>query len=268
MKQHVTRRRVLAATAGLSMTGLGLSDHLASRPAYTHYTYAQTDETGDGRLRVAWVEFYNGSVLEDQQASNETNATRILDPETAPTYVDEPTGPVVAIQNAMPGDRGALAVGLLVEDLAEGEDGMDLWVRATLTENAENGVLEPETKSPQEDDPGDGSSAGELGDTIQTRVWRDSGVAAGVGACNGAFDPGEDVLQQGTAVETMAALDDGVQVAECLPRDAHRCFGLEWVLPSSVGNQVQTDSIGFDLTFVGQSCGRGNPFTTEADGDE
>lgn len=267
MTPRLSRRGVLAGMAGFGVAGVGLTTRLGRRPPYTHYTHAQTQGT-ERLLRVAWAAFYNGAVVEAQNGSTETNATRILYPGTSPLYVDEVSGPVITLGNVVPGDGGALAVGLLVEALPEGEEAMDIWVRATLTENLENGAKDPEIWDPKEDDPGDGSSDGELAGATRSLFWRDEGMVAGVGRCNGTHDPGEDVLHRGRLAGIETDLGGGVQLAECLVEGTNRCYGLEWDLPTGVGNHVQGDSVAFDLTFVAASCGSGNPFGTLEGSDE
>jgi predicted ribosomally synthesized peptide with SipW-like signal peptide len=46
----------------------------------------------------------------------------------------------------------------------------------------------------------------------------------------------------------------------CFEGDRTYCLGFQWVLPSSVGNEVQTDSVSFDLGFYTEQCRHnGNP---------
>ncbi|MFT4921221.1 MAG: hypothetical protein ACI8XM_000417 [Haloarculaceae archaeon] len=265
MTPGLSRRRVLAGLGAAGSLALGAGFYTAvtrARP-YTKYTYAQTDETGGSRLRVAWYESYNGQFLEAQTDSTETNATRVLETETAPEYVPEATGPVVSVGNVMPGDTGTLVVGLQVESIAEGEEGLEVWFRPTLTDDLENGVNEPERRDPDEDDTGDGLSRGELGRAMESNVWRDSGLVGGVGACDGARGAGETPFESGSLVETFEALREGVQIAPCLGEGERRCFGFEWSLPVEPNNAVQTDSVAFDLVFVGVSCESPNPFASD-----
>ena len=260
---ELTRRGVLA---GLAATGLGSlalgSVGAARRPPYTRVTYASAHDgdNDDRRVRVAWYETYNGSFLEATNGSTETDATLVLDPAEPPAYELEATGPVIRLENVLPGDSGTLVVGLLAEELAEVADPVEVWFRPTLGSNGENGVTEPELHDPTEDDPGDGSSPGELADALQVTVWLDDGE---LGACDGALTPmfeGPLPGGDGTLADVVAALGDGRLVTGCLPQGSHRCLGLAWSLPWEVGNAAQTDTVTFDLAFVGQDCGLGNPF--------
>ena len=77
---------------------------------------------------------------------------------------------------------------------------------------------------------------------------------------------GEEVIFEGSLAGAMAALSDGI------PLDGNRsvegrqpyeggltqCIGFEWCLPEEVGNEVQTDSVAFDLGFYAEQF-RHNP---------
>jgi hypothetical protein len=41
---------------------------------------------------------------------------------------------------------------------------------------------------------------------------------------------------------------------ECLPAQTPYCIGLKWELPTSVGNEVQGDTLSFDLGFYTEQC--------------
>jgi hypothetical protein len=45
---------------------------------------------------------------------------------------------------------------------------------------------------------------------------------------------------------------------ECFTAGATHCFGLAWWLPTDVGNEIQSDSVSFDLGFHAEQC-RNNP---------
>lgn len=266
MGRRISRRRLLAGLGATGALGLGLGWQAMvgqARP-YTTFTYAQTDgSAAQARLRVAWYEMYNGGFRAAQPGTTEAdvtpNGTQVLDPASSPSYVDEPAGPAVTVGNVLPGDSGSVVVGLLVESLPEGEEGLDIWFRSTPATNLENRLTEPERLEPAEDDPGDGSSAGELGASLTARLWRDSGIA-GVGACDGSYLFGEPEVATGSLDETLDAATGGLQIGTCLGPGQTECLGLEWSLPWEIGNAAQSDSVAFDLTFVGVSCGSGDPF--------
>jgi hypothetical protein len=282
MTPQLTRRQLLAAAGvagvGTGLAGAGLARATARDPPYTRYTYAAPGDTGERRLRVAWYERYNGAFVGSTNGSGVSDGTAVFDPATDPTYVDDP-GPVIAVSNALPGDSGVLVVGLAAEAVEDDDEGVDVWLRVALASNAENGVNEPESLAPGEDDPigpssGDDDPArplgtGELADTVRLQAWRDGGVG-GVGACNGQRAPTETALADGSlaAVATTGSLADGELLLECLPQGGARCVSFAWEIPRETANHVQGDGVSFELEFVGQSCGAGDPFAAAEGGVE
>jgi len=87
---------------------------------------------------------------------------------------------------------------------------------------------------------------------------------------------GETVIAQGTLREVLETLSEGVGLdsnqftegQECYPALLTRCVGFEWELPTTVGNEVQSDSVEFDIDFYAEQCRHNenpqNPFA-EAD---
>jgi hypothetical protein len=224
----LSRRRLLgsvAATGAVSVTGLGV---------FASDTVAYTDSTTIGTqpsVQVEWRETYNGDILE--------------------TSADSTDGPVLHIDNVQPGDQGTLAFRV---SAAEDVSARTVFSLA-MTENAENGINEPERKAG--DDSG-GPGNGELGDALEVVVWFDTGAYGvnGLGGCDGTRDPGEETLVDGSLVDADAALADGVPLGgDCLEPGQSTCVGISWSLPASTGNLVQTDRVGTDLSFTVQSCG-------------
>jgi hypothetical protein len=269
---HLTRRQLLAAAGvagvGTGLAGAGLARATARDPPYTRYTYAAPGDTDERRLRVAWYETYttDGTTgfVESTNSSGETDRSTVFDPATEPTYVNDP-GPAISLPNALPGDSGVLVVGLEAQHVETDDEGVDVWLRAGLTENAENGVNEPESLESAEDDPpgpeGGDANSGELAEALAVRVWKDGGFMTG---CDGDYDSLSEVSLANDSLAAVSSTDplaDGELVVECLPQGSARCVGFRWEIPDGVGNQIQGDSVGFDLRFHGQSCGAENPFT-------
>ncbi|GAB3411905.1 hypothetical protein GCM10027435_04110 [Haloparvum alkalitolerans] len=86
---------------------------------------------------------------------------------------------------------------------------------------------------------------------------------------------GEQVIFEGSLAEAMAALskDEGgialdgnrsTEDRECFAGGLTQCIGFEWELPPDVGNEVQSDSVTFDVGFHAEQCRHneepGNPF--------
>lgn len=259
MTQTYNRRTVLAGLGAVGVTAFGTQAVRGRSPPYTHYTYAQTDsDTGGIRLSVAWYETYNGKFQEAQNASTETNATRVTDPDQVPYYVAEANGPIVTLGNVLPGDSGSVQIGLLADRAPELP--IEVWFRPVLRANDENGVVEPEIRDAREDDPGDGSSDGELAGATQVRFYKDDGI---IGGCDGEFWLTDTpISDRGPMDAVFDDLEVGVNLTDdgCLAEGERRCFGFTWELPAGTGNHVQTDSVSFDLEFVAVECETGNPW--------
>ncbi|MFQ3476974.1 VWA domain-containing protein [Halonotius sp. F2-221B] len=80
---------------------------------------------------------------------------------------------------------------------------------------------------------------------------------------------GEQKIAEGTMAEVFAQLSEGVLLdgnrqeegTQPYPGATTQCIGFEWTLPFDVGNEVQTDSVGFDFGFeVEQSRHNETPF--------
>jgi len=73
---------------------------------------------------------------------------------------------------------------------------------------------------------------------------------------------GETVIAEGSLREVLETLSEGVGLdanqfsegQECYPAFLTRCVGFEWWLPTDVGNEVQTDSVEFDIDFYAEQC--------------
>ncbi|MGQ4555642.1 VWA domain-containing protein [Halobellus sp. GM3] len=79
---------------------------------------------------------------------------------------------------------------------------------------------------------------------------------------------GEEIILEGTLAEAMDALEDGIALdgnrsteeREPFAGAMTHCLGFEWEVPEDVGNEIQTDSVGFDLGFYAlQSRNNENP---------
>ena len=80
---------------------------------------------------------------------------------------------------------------------------------------------------------------------------------------------GEQIIAQGTLAEVMTTLAEGVELdgdraeegRQPYPGNTTQCIGFEWELPFEVGNEVQTDSVAFDVDFTAVQS-RHNPEST------
>ena len=239
--QKQLNRRDLLAGIGVGAVGLatlsGVTGRFGSSPAYTHYTYAAPKSL----VRVAWFETYNGDVLEVQNGSTVTNGTTVLDPDESPAYVDDVPGPVVTLDNLLPGDEGTLIVGFEAVDTSA-----EVRLRPRLTATDENGIVEPEAAA------GDTTATdGELQDALLVECWRDSSL---LGGCDGRRGLGDTTITTGTLRSVSDEYGaDGIAIG-CLDGGENRCLGLSWRFdPTSA--DTQTDSVTFDLVCEATSCG-------------
>ncbi|WP_066416308.1 vWA domain-containing protein [Halorubrum aethiopicum] len=68
---------------------------------------------------------------------------------------------------------------------------------------------------------------------------------------------GEEVILEGTLADAMDALEDGIALdgnrsteeREPFAGAMTHCLGFEWEVPADVGNEIQSDSVAFDLGF-------------------
>jgi len=86
-------------------------------------------------------------------------------------------------------------------------------------------------------------------------------------------DTGEDVIFRGTLRELESLLDPTQQgpgqsqagalpldfdrttdSQDCYPAGVTHCFGFAWWVPTDVGNEIQSDSVSFDLGFYTEQC--------------
>ncbi|ELZ38403.1 hypothetical protein C471_10595 [Halorubrum saccharovorum DSM 1137] len=157
-----------------------------------------------------------------------------------------------------------------------------LWMCGALTENNENGQNEPEAAvDTTGGDPGEGM--GELADAMQVSVsyCTDDGEGENI--------VGEEIVS-GSLADVMVALRAGVPLYgdgmpdapienrvpfegvdapfdDDEPVIAEQCVCFEWWLPTSVENEVQTDSVAFDFEFYAEQA-RHNDGTTNPCVDE
>ncbi|ELZ42347.1 von Willebrand factor type A [Halorubrum saccharovorum DSM 1137] len=73
---------------------------------------------------------------------------------------------------------------------------------------------------------------------------------------------GEEVIFRGTLEQLESELDPGLALdfdrttseQDCHPAGVTHCFGLAWWVPEDVGNEIQSDSVSFDLGFYTEQC--------------
>ncbi|MFC3476995.1 multicopper oxidase domain-containing protein [Halobacterium litoreum] len=147
--------------------------------------------------------------------------------------------PLVDLSDVKPGDSGRIRFGLHLFD----NPGF-LSMTGALLEDAENGILEPEAEAGD-----DTPDEGELADNIRARV-RYEGAEY------------DDVEYEGTLRDVVRNFGDELPLDGDRDAVSRQCFEnsqtehvvFEWKLPEHVGNEVQGDSVAFDLGFYAEQC--------------
>lgn len=190
------------------------------------------------------------------------NAPEDLDPNESLRTANQDTvsddgsrEPLINLDDVKPGDFGELTLSFHLCD-----NPGHVWLQAGNVDASENGLTEPERSAENED--GDTPSTSpadvELLDAIQTVWWYDDG--------NNVLESEEAVIRRGTLREVLddltfanghlldatprATSSDPTTSACCAdPFEASTThhIGMAWWLPVDVGNDVQTDSVAFDL---------------------
>jgi predicted ribosomally synthesized peptide with SipW-like signal peptide len=162
------------------------------------------------------------------------------------------------LTDVKPGDSGTLQFCPAIVD-----NPAWLWVDGELTENAENGYTEPEPDTADggdTNDPGTPDGTGELADAIQITLaycneqgetlremnnpddYTLADLAAELGETDGFLLDGEP---DSGGSDPFSGTGD--------PQEpAGPCLCIEWEVPVEVGNEIQTDSVGFDFTFIAE----------------
>jgi hypothetical protein len=252
---ELSRRRLLLGASGLGAATVGAG---RVRAALGLDPVPLTRAATVGPLSFRWREAYNGRVLESTGFGAAPEGTA--------------GDAVVSIPEAMPGDAGSLVAEIGKEPGATGyEDGVRVSLGLFLCNVSENGLTEPEAAVDST------PNRGELQEHVDVTLWYDTGVGGIdlMGARNETPDPGEPVLITdvpiGTAGveidcdapladqitdEDLVALDPEPETlgTECLTDDLSVTLGFAWSIDEEVGNVIQTDRIGLQLTFVSESC--------------
>ena len=182
---------------------------------------------------------------------------------------DDLERPLIDISDVKPGDFGQVTFSVHLFD-----NPAYLWLTGGIVDASENGLTEPEAKDPDEEE-----EVVELLDEIRVAVWHDNG--------NGVLEPTEELVYekeldgpdddqnisvtqqdalvtQGTLRDVLTELElgDGIPIdsnpettsRDCFPNSTTRYLGFAWWLPADHANEIQTDSVEFDLGFYTEQC--------------
>jgi hypothetical protein len=241
----ISRRRLLAAggAATVGFLGIGAASALTAPVAYRRSTVVPA-QAGPGpgvSLRVDWTEWYNGEAIERQPGGDGGGESQ----------------PSIALGNVLPGDAGRVALGVRIADGDSTGTDVRMRLRELPSSGSENGRNDPEQEAGD-----DTPRTGELGDHLDVRLWRDSGIqvadTVAFGSCDGQFNAGDRPLEEGTFSEVAVASGsdawlDVTGEEECLGSNEKLCVGFEWTVGSS--NLVQSDGVAFAIEFGGRQCG-------------
>jgi predicted ribosomally synthesized peptide with SipW-like signal peptide len=265
MKQEIdlSRRHVLLGTGAVGLASIGAG--LGTSALFSDTETFQGNQLTAGTLDLV-VEYYTASKRGSLTASDQG----VVNGDQEATYS-------YTVTDVKPGDTGVLAFCPRVVT----NDGW-IWVGSeTGLVDYENGQTEPEaevdaTDGGSLDTPMSGAGAGELGDAIEVTVSYASGVTMDGDDVN-CQDTRELNNPEGYTLADLAAeltsgfLLDGDQDEASPDADPSPypgsadaatqegpCLCIEWELPLEVGNEVQSDSISFDFSFVAEQA-RNNP---------
>ncbi|MFC7046682.1 choice-of-anchor W domain-containing protein [Halobacteriaceae archaeon GCM10025711] len=267
---NLTRRKVLgsigAIGAGAALGGAGTMAFFSDDETFTNNELV----AGSLDLKVDWTESYNGEIQEqfpepDAESGDGSNS----DTDPCSAFADVPQdleSPVIDLDDVKPGDWGEVTFSLHLCD----NPGY-IWLNGALMSEAENGETEPESLV-------DETEGGELADAIEAVVWYDED-------CDNRLDVenhdmrnivgdgmGEQVILHDSLANVLEALetDPGILLdgdrkesgVQCYTNSTTQCIGFAWRLPPEVGNEVQTDSVTFDLGFYTEQCRHNIPTDT------
>lgn len=230
---ELDRRRLLAYLAGLGAVvafGLGAAVEQVAGVAYPREMAVDSPE--GPRLTVEWAVLYNGSQIDSGSRDEK--------------------GPLVTVGNLMPGDTGAFLFRIGVPETAEGA--CEVTLDLEVDDDAENGRNEPEREA------GDADATGDLGETLETAAWYDTGVFDGERTPLDGRLLAEDPPSEGsfeTVAEAVTDLGLVVDGESCLEPGTTVPVAVGWSLPSDVGNVAQGDSLAFSVSVSSNAgaCG-------------
>ncbi|WP_157972692.1 hypothetical protein [Haloprofundus halophilus] len=142
----------------------------------------------------------------------------------------------VRVGDLLPGDSGTAS---FVVELRGSE--ATLTVDGELYETDENDRTEPERA-----DGDDTDSVGELQEYLHVTLWHDTAGRGG----RSARDP---VVYEGPLSGFSNVENVALAGGRCVGPGTHR-LGVEWALPDTVGNVVQSDSASFGVTVSAEAC--------------
>lgn len=232
-KFELSRRKLLAGVGGAGAASVGAGLGTSAYFSDTESFEGNVVRAGQLDLAVDWEMEYDGPGAV----------------ETGSGTVDGEPAVLVDLSDVKPGDTGRCRFSFTVVD----NPGY-LWLGGGMTRSAENGQPEPEARADLT--AGDiGTGKGELGRAMDATMAYEGGPEL----CTGSLKSVLEDVQFGMALDADA--DTGPR--NCYQLEDGDDIVMDWELPESVGNRVQTDEMGFAVRFYGEQCrhndGDGNP---------
>ena len=218
---------------------------------------------------------YEGEELEEKFRSQFADMPRGLDSDMRTE--SERGEPLIELEDVKPGDFGEVTFSFHLFN----NPGY-IWIDGELVEAAENGHTEPEAEDGDETGPADERSVDadtaqvELLDEIEVLVWHDEGdnvpddteevyLRHDDGKENIELTRSEAEIWRGTLRGFFQELSgNGIALdgdprtemsgRDCYPNSTTRYVGFGWWLPVDHANELQGDSVRFDLGFYTEQC--------------
>jgi predicted ribosomally synthesized peptide with SipW-like signal peptide len=161
--------------------------------------------------------------------------------------------PVISLQDVKPGDFGFVRF-----VFASCDNPAFVWLTADITDSSENGYTEPELDDPDEDGPNSDETV-ELKDNVVVSIL-EGDIAQALG--NGSVSVTRDDNLRGLADKTEpvagglnAPEGGGAEDArDCFEGVVNHSYTLVWWVPIDHGNQIQGDSVTFELGLYAEQC--------------
>jgi predicted ribosomally synthesized peptide with SipW-like signal peptide len=265
---RLSRRRMLG---GLGVVGLASAGAGLGTTAYFNDVEAFV---GNNLTAGSLDLFVHVDYEEDQGSYAQYDIETVLNGNTVGEAIEgDPLR--IEVDDAKPGDSGEGELCFSVVD-----NPAYLWVCGALTANDQNGVTEPEGDALEEmfeTPPGEGQLADAMVVTLSYCTEGEEGeTVMGDEIVSGSLREVLLALRNGVPLDGegdgAAPLDgrapfEGVATVE---ETAETCVCLTWEIPTSVGNEIQTDSVMFDIDFYAEQSrhndGTHNPCVTSREG--
>ncbi|MFQ3293264.1 MAG: putative ribosomally synthesized peptide with SipW-like signal peptide [Halobacteriales archaeon] len=288
----LTRRKVLAGLGAVGIAsagaGLGTSAYFSDQETFEDNLLV----AGSFDLKVDYINRYYSDMAEETRDDPQSWAVtgsypdpyEILSREEIESEEafrdqfaddDDIEAALVSLDDVKPGDEGCLQFSLHLFD----NPGY-IWLYADNLVSQENGFTEPESTDPDEID---GEESGELEESIIVTVYYDENqdcefdpetdtVIFGPGVGGFTDETGDNPATLEKAFEVMHSnngyipldgdrstpmdYDDGntAQARDCYPNSTTDYVTFHWRLPVDHANEIQTDSVEFDLGFYAEQC--------------